>query len=110
MNILKCKVIYEIILVLLRTLRFLRIKTCGPTEELGGGYTGRLQKNGAVSKNLLNDYILQMDGASPHFHSNVREQFNRVLQQRWIGRAANGDNHIHIVYGTNSITVWMCVV
>jgi hypothetical protein len=45
-----------------------------------------------------------------HFHSNVRELLNRVLQQRWIGRAANGDNHIHILYGTNSIIAWMCVV
>jgi hypothetical protein len=59
-------------------------------------------------KNVLNDYILQLDGASlPHFHRNV---LNRVLQQRWIGRAANGDNHIHILYGTNSSIVWMCVV
>jgi hypothetical protein len=62
-------------------------------------------------KNLLNDYILQLDGAPPpHFHRNLRELLNRVLQQRWIGRAANGDNHIHILYGTNSIIVWMCVV
>jgi hypothetical protein len=53
-----------------------------------------------------------MDGAPnpPHFDSNVRELLNRVLRQRWIGRAANGDNHIHILYGTNSIIVWMCVV
>jgi hypothetical protein len=36
MNILKCKVIYEIIFVLFRTLRLLGIKTCEPTEELGG--------------------------------------------------------------------------
>jgi hypothetical protein len=46
----------------------------------------------------------------PHLHRNVRELINRVLRQRWIGRAANGDNHIHIIYGTNSIIVWMCVV
>jgi hypothetical protein len=45
-----------------------------------------------------------------HFHRNVRELLNRVLQQRWIGRAANGDNHIRILYVTNSIIVWMCVV
>jgi hypothetical protein len=57
-------------------------------------------------KNVLNDCILQLDGAlSPHFHRNVRELLNRVLQQRWIGRAANGDNHIRILYGTNSIIV-----
>jgi hypothetical protein len=47
---------------------------------------------------------------SPHFHRNVRELRNRFLQQRWIGRAANGDNHIHILCGTNSTIVWMCVV
>jgi hypothetical protein len=47
---------------------------------------------------------------SPTFLQNVRELLNRVLQQRWIGRAANGDNHIHILYVTNSIIVWMCVV
>jgi hypothetical protein len=46
----------------------------------------------------------------PHFHRNVRELLNRVLQQCWIGHAANGDNHIHILYGTNSIIVWMCVM
>jgi hypothetical protein len=28
--------IYEIIILLLRTLRFPEIKTCDPTEELGG--------------------------------------------------------------------------
>ena len=39
------------------------------------------------------DYILQMDGA-PHFHRNVRELLNRVLQQRWIGRTAKGDYHL----------------
>jgi hypothetical protein len=61
-------------------------------------------------KNLLNDYILQLVGAPPHFHRNVRELLNRVVQQRWIKLAANGDNHIHILYGTNSIIVWMCVV
>jgi hypothetical protein len=59
-------------------------------------------------KKLLKDYILQLDGAPPHFHRNVRELLNRVLQQRWIGHAANGD--IHILHGTNSIIVWMCVV
>jgi hypothetical protein len=47
---------------------------------------------------------------SPPFNRNVRELLNRVLQQRWIGRAANGDNHIHVLYGPNSTIVWMCVV
>ena len=40
------------------------------------------------------DYILQLDGAPPHFHRNVWELLNRVLQQHWIGRAAKGDNHL----------------
>ena len=40
------------------------------------------------------DYILQLDGAPPHFHRNIRVLLNRVLQQRWIGRAAKGDNHL----------------
>jgi hypothetical protein len=53
---------------------------------------------------------MQLDGAPHHFHKNVRELLNRILQKRWIGPAANGDNHIHILYGTNSIIVWMCVV
>jgi len=39
------------------------------------------------------DYILPMDGAPPNFHRSVRVLLNRVLQQRWIGRAAKGDNH-----------------
>jgi hypothetical protein len=61
-------------------------------------------------KNLLNDYVLQLDGAPPHFHRNVQELLNRVLQQRWIGRAANGDNPIHILYGATSIIMWMRVM
>jgi hypothetical protein len=61
-------------------------------------------------KNLLNNYILQLDDAPPHFHRNIRELLNHLLQQRWIGRAANGDNHIHILYGTNLIIVWMCIM
>ena len=42
------------------------------------------------------DYILQLDGGNPppHFHRNVRVFLNRVPQQRWIGRAAKGDNHL----------------
>jgi len=30
----------------------------------------------------------------PHFHRNVWVLLNRVHQQRWIGRAAKGDNHL----------------
>ena len=40
------------------------------------------------------DYILQLDGAPPHFHRNVQVLLSRVLQQRWIGLAAKGDNHL----------------
>ena len=29
----------------------------------------------------------------PNFHRSVRVLLNRVLQQRWIGRATKGDNH-----------------
>ena len=45
-------------------------------------------------KTNYDDYILQLDGAPRHFHRNVRVLLNRVLQQRWIGRAAKGDNHL----------------
>ena len=31
------------------------------------------------------DFILQMDGAPPHFHRHVREFLNQYLPQRWIG-------------------------
>ena len=65
-------------------------------------YTGYTQKNGAENWLLpqlntnYDDYIPQLDGAPthPHFHGNVRVLLNRVLQQRWIGRAAKGDNHL----------------
>jgi hypothetical protein len=40
------------------------------------------------------DYILQLDGASPYFHTNVQVLLNRVLPQRWIGRTANADNNL----------------
>jgi hypothetical protein len=36
------------------------------------------------------DYSLQLDVDPPHSHTNVRVLLNRVLPQRWIGRAANG--------------------
>ena len=63
-------------------------------------YTGYTQKNGAENWLLpqlntnYDDYILQLDGAPPHFHRNVRVLLNRVLQQRWIECAAKGDNHL----------------
>ena len=37
------------------------------------------------------DFILQMDGAIPHFHRHVREFLNRHLPQRWIGRETDDD-------------------
>jgi len=43
------------------------------------------------------DYILQLDGAPPPppFHRNVRVLLSRrLLQQRWIGHAAKGENHL----------------
>ena len=40
------------------------------------------------------DYILQLDGAPLHFHRNIRVLLSRVLQHRWIGLAAKGDNHL----------------
>jgi hypothetical protein len=61
-------------------------------------------------KHLLNDYILQLDGAPPHFHRNVRELLNRVLQQRWIGCAANGDNHIQTIWDEFDYHVDVCRV
>jgi hypothetical protein len=44
--------------------------------------------------NNCDDYILLLKGAFPHFHTNVRVLLSRVLPQRWIGRAANGDNKL----------------
>jgi hypothetical protein len=40
------------------------------------------------------EYILQLDGAPPHFHTNVQVLLGHVLPQRWIGLAANGDNNL----------------
>jgi hypothetical protein len=40
------------------------------------------------------NYVLQLDGAPLHFHTNVRVHLNRVLPQRWIRRAANGDDNL----------------
>ena len=63
-------------------------------------HTGYTQRNGAENWLLpqlntnYDDYILQPDGAPLHFHRNVRVLLNRILQQRWIGRAAKGDNHL----------------
>jgi len=40
------------------------------------------------------EYIPQLDGAPPNFHRNVRVLLSRILQQRWIRRAAKGNNHL----------------
>ena len=37
------------------------------------------------------DFILQMDGAPPHFHRQVREFLNQHLPQRLIGRGTDDD-------------------
>ena len=37
------------------------------------------------------DFILQMDGAPPHFHRNVREFLNQHLPQQWIWRGTDND-------------------
>ena len=37
------------------------------------------------------DFILQMDGAPPHFHRHVREFLNRHLPQWRIGRVTDDD-------------------
>ena len=37
------------------------------------------------------DFVLQMDGAPPHFHRHVREFLNQHLPQRWIGRGTDDD-------------------
>jgi len=48
-------------------------------------YTGYTQKNGEENWLLpqlntnYDDYILQLDGAPPHFHRNVRVLLNRVF-------------------------------
>lgn len=37
------------------------------------------------------DFILQLDGAPPHYHGSVRDHLNEALPQRWIGRASQED-------------------
>ncbi|PSN36412.1 hypothetical protein C0J52_25453 [Blattella germanica] len=41
------------------------------------------------------DFILQLDGAPPHYHGSVRDHLNMALPQCWIGRASQGDQLIH---------------
>ncbi|GFW03825.1 DUF4817 domain-containing protein [Trichonephila clavipes] len=37
------------------------------------------------------DFILQQNGAPPHWNKNVREFLNKRLPHRWIGRAGSHD-------------------
>ncbi|GBM41788.1 hypothetical protein AVEN_167196-1 [Araneus ventricosus] len=39
----------------------------------------------------VSGFILQLDGAPPHWHNNVREYLNDRLPHRWIGRAVAND-------------------
>ena len=70
-------------------------------------YTGYTKKNGAVSisrhvgklvvtptEHKLWRLHSTTGWCSPHYHRNVRVLLNRVLQQRWIGRAAKGDRQL----------------
>jgi hypothetical protein len=38
------------------------------------------------------DFILQLDGAPPHYHLSVRAELNNLLPQRWIGRVGPNDD------------------
>ena len=40
------------------------------------------------------DFILQLDGAPPHYHGSVRDHLNMALPQRWIGRASQGEQQL----------------
>uniref|UniRef100_A0A1B6F3H6 Uncharacterized protein n=1 Tax=Cuerna arida TaxID=1464854 RepID=A0A1B6F3H6_9HEMI len=40
----------------------------------------------------LPNFILQLDGAPPHYHLEVRTELNNQLPQRWIGRAGPNDD------------------
>ena len=64
-------------------------------------YTVCLQMNGVVSEvnkkfisHLTRAKRTPSAAATVHFRRNVRVLLNRVLQQRWIGRPAKGDNHL----------------
>jgi hypothetical protein len=63
-------------------------------------------------KNSLNDYILQLDGAPPpKIFTEMYESYSIVFSNSAGSDVLhNGHNHIHVLYGTNSIIVWMCVV
>ena len=65
--------------------------------KIQGIHKRMVRKTGLLPQLNTNydDYILQLDGAPPHVDRNVRVLLKRVLQQRWIGRAAaKGENHL----------------
>lgn len=59
--------------------------------------------NGCIYQDMLSEwlfpqleeavpgFILQQDGAPPHWHKNVRQYLNDSLPHRWIGRAGSND-------------------
>ena len=64
-------------------------------------YTGHTQKNGAVSKvnkkfisHLTRSQRTPSAAATVHVSHALPVLLNRVLQQRWIGRAVKGDNDL----------------
>ncbi|KAJ8882040.1 hypothetical protein PR048_018528 [Dryococelus australis] len=40
------------------------------------------------------DFILQLDGAPPHFHRDAREFLNHRLPNQWIGHSGNDNQHL----------------
>jgi len=44
-----------------------------------------------LQKDEPEDFIMQQDGAPPHFRLDVRRWLNDVLPHRWIGRGARED-------------------
>jgi hypothetical protein len=74
-NILSLEVIQYMFLLSLGIKDYIFFCSTYQTEPLVS-YTGCLKKNGAVSKNLLNDYILQLDGAPPPIFTAMYESYS----------------------------------
>ena len=53
------------------------------------------------------DFVLQMDGAPPHFHRHVREFLNQHLPQRWIGHG-NSDEQMLLAWPPRSSDATPC--
>ncbi|GFX73931.1 DUF4817 domain-containing protein [Trichonephila clavipes] len=49
------------------------------------------QRDSPKLEEAVPDFILQQDGASPHWNKNVREFLNKRLPHRWIGRTGSQD-------------------